>query len=167
MTWMRWTAFALASAVMTMSACSSKDTEVPKSIPCSSAADDTTTERAADVHVVVDDALPEQVRADLRTYLATLWSTPIDVTTGAPPAIGDILVISLDAGVDGYALARDDDGARKRLRVTAATREDLVTGTYAMLEELRMRFFHPMQEYVPIYAGPRFPRAPSVHRRAA
>jgi hypothetical protein len=160
---LRRAAWLAALSLPIAAACTSPDTEVPPSIPCSSAPSTETMEGASDVRVVVDDALPEQVRADVRAYLTKLWSTPVEVVTGAPPASGDLVVVSVSE-MDGYRIARADEGGRKRVVLTAA-KEHLVAGTYALLEELGIRFFHPMEEYVPAFDGPRFPRALDVTRK--
>lgn len=153
-------AFALAAFV----ACSSEPAKEEPSIPCTLAPADDAFERAANVRVFADDSVPPEVRADLGSYLGRLWSTPVDVTTGAPS--GDAIALRLDAGVHGYVLARADEGGAKRIVVTAGTKADLVAGAYALLEELGIRFFHPMEELVPAYDGPRFPRRLDVRRRA-
>lgn len=160
---LRRTGWLAALLAPSFSACTSTDTEVPKSIPCSSAPNAETTDRASDVRVVVDDALPEQVRADLRTYLAKLWSTPVEVVTGPPPGTGDYIHITVSPTIEGYSIERLD-GPSKRI-VLSAQAEHLVAGTYALLEELGIRFFHPVDEYVPVYDAPRFPRALDVSRK--
>src|SRR5690606_11569553 len=87
-------AFFVAVAALGFAACTSPDTEVLPSIACTSAPSDETTERASDVRVVVDAQLPEQVRADLRSYLERLWGQPIEVGTSAPSPTADAIVIT-------------------------------------------------------------------------
>lgn len=148
------------------SACTSPDTEVPKSIPCSSAPSEERFERAKNVRVVVSESLPEAVRADLRFYLEKLWRSPIEVGVAALATDGDLVSIAQRSGQAGYRIARADENGRKTLAVTADKIEDLVAGAYALLEELGIRFFHPMEEYVPVFDGPRFPRTLDITRKA-
>lgn len=152
------------AALAVAAACSTNEANDGPSIPCSLAPSDETFERASNVRVFADDAVPAEVRADVATYLGRLWSTPTEVTTGAPT--GDAIVLRLDASVQGYTLVRGDEAGAKRLVVSAGTKADLVTATYALLEELGIRFFHPMQELVPSYDAPRFPRRLDVRRHA-
>lgn len=128
-------------------------------IACSATLDEAMFERLdGAVRVYADAAVPELVRADLGAYLGRLWSTPVEVIVGAATADGDAVVLTRADGVTGFTLARADQGAARRLVVTASTPEDLAAGAYALLEELGVRFFHPMQELVPAQDGPRFPR---------
>ncbi len=151
------------SALLLVGACSTDEAKDEPSIPCSLAPSEEAFERAANVRVFADDAVPTEVRADLATYLGRLWSAPIEVTAGPPS--GDAIVLRLDANVQGYTIARADDGG-KRIVVAAGTKADLVAGAYALLEELGIRFFHPMEELVPSFDAPRFPRRLDVRRRA-
>ncbi len=133
---------------------------------------------ATDVHVFVDDALPEQVRADIGGYLGRMWKTQVVVATGAPAGQpGDAIWISSSAEAKAasrhatdaspsYSLVRADEGPRNVLVAYAAKREDLVAAAYALLEELGVRFFHPMQELVPEFGAPFFPRGLETHRTA-
>jgi hypothetical protein len=170
----RLTVLALAAALGLAPACSSaKDAEPLPVIACGSAEIASEMDAANDVHVLVDAGLPALVQADLATYLSRLWRRPISVTVGAPEgATGDAIWISSSpaalakagALAGGYALLRADDGSRKLIVVAAGSGSDLVTASYALLEELGVRFFHPMQELVPELDGPRFPRGLEARR---
>lgn len=157
---------ALALALgLALASCSADEAPPPPSIPCASAPESDATEPAASVRVFVDDAVPDQVRADLRSYLSRLWRTDVPVAPGPEAPGGDAIVVSLRPEVaSGYAIVRADEGGRKRIVVSAAATGDLVAGAYALLEELGIRFFHPMEELVPAFDGPRFPRTLDVHR---
>lgn len=162
--------FATAAITAIVAACSSTPSEPsPETVPCSSAAIAQSMDRMEGAAVFVDDAVPEQVRADLRDYLSRLWKTPIAVTVGPPSGSAIWISSSADAkararGSDaGYAIVRDGT----TIIVHADAVADLTAGAYALLEELGIRFFHPMQELVPELDGVHFPRALDVHRRAA
>ena len=170
---------ALTICVLAFSGCTSDREKEGGSAPplpvtaCSSAEIGAAMDVAADPTVFVDADLPAIVQADLRTYLSRLWKRPVAVAVGTPDgAAGDAIWISSSAAAKtksaapdgGYALVRADDGARKIIIVSAAAQADLVHGTYALLEELGIRFFHPMQELVPELDAPRFPRALAARR---
>lgn len=161
---MRRTLAATVAALALAAACTTEEAKDEPVIACSLAPSDDALERATGVRVFADDAVPPEVRADLASYLGRLWSTPVEVTGGAPS--GDAIVLRVEAGLEGYAITRADDGGGKRIVVAAGTKADLVAGTYALLEELGIRFFHPMQELVPAYDAPRFPRRLDVRRHA-
>jgi hypothetical protein len=57
-----------------------------------------------------------------------------------------------------YAIRRVDDGATTTIVVAARNAHDLTYGSYALLEALGARFFHPKQELVPTFGKPTFPR---------
>jgi hypothetical protein len=165
----------LAGAGLAVPACSSSkdDAAALPVIVCESSGIAATMDVAANVRVFVDAALPPIVRADLASYLPRLWKGPVTVTEGTPAGdAGDAIWISSSDEAKakatppdgGYALVRRDDGARKMIVASAGTTEDLVSATYALLEELGIRFFHPMQELVPVLEGPRFPRTLEARR---
>jgi len=155
-------------------ACSSaREAAPPLTIACGSSEIADAMDVATDVHVFVDAALPATVQADLNAYLSRLWKRPIAVTVGVPDgASGDAIWISSSAAAiaktaaptGGYALVRADEGARKVIIAAAAAPLDLTSATYALLEELGVRFFHPMQELVPELEGSYFPRVLAARR---
>lgn len=161
-------------AMLTVPACSSTKEAAPEpTIACASSEIALSMDAASDVHVFVDAALPPLVQADLGSYLSRLWQRQVPVTVGTPDgAAGDAVWITsspaaktkTNAPDGGYALVRADEGARKVLVVSAQAPADLVAGSYALLEELGVRFFHPMQELVPELDGPRFPRVLDARR---
>jgi len=170
-------------AALLFSACSSDKTpasEAGPSIPCAASEVSAAMEPASDVRVFVDDTLPEPVRTDIGVYLGRMWKTQVVVQVGAPGGQpGDAIWISSSSeakiasrhtttneAAASFSLVRADEGARKVLVAYAATREDLVFAAYALLEELGVRFFHPMQELVPELGSPFFPRGVDVHRTA-
>lgn len=156
--------------------CSGSDADTqgpPPVIACASSAIAASMDQAADVHVFVDAALPAAVQADVATYLSRMWGRAIAVTVGSPAgAAGDLIWISSSSDAKaksaapegGYALVRADEGGRKQIIASAATPADLSSAAYALLEELGVRFFHPMQELVPQLDGPRFPRDLAARR---
>jgi hypothetical protein len=167
----------LAMAALIASACSTTKAEPEPeplpTIPCAAAAIAGGMDAATDVHVFVDATLHPIVQADLGAYLSRLWKRPVVVTPGVPDgAPGDAIWISSSdaatkrarAPAGGYALVRADEGARKVLIAAAAKPLDLTAASYALLEELGVRFFHPMQELVPELEGPFFPRGLDAHR---
>ncbi|OJY30346.1 MAG: hypothetical protein BGO98_26830 [Myxococcales bacterium 68-20] len=165
--------------ILVASACSSEEPRAPEpSIPCTAAEASAGMDPAANVRVFVDDTLPEQVRADVAMYLERMWKTPVAIQLGTPLGQpGDAIWISTSPeaktaarhatdAASSFSLARADEGARKVIVAHAATREDLTSATYALLEELGVRFFHPMQELVPELGSPFFPRGLDAHRTA-
>jgi hypothetical protein len=155
---------------------SSHDAPEP-SIPCDSNALLTAYDAFApsDVGVYLDanDPLLAPVRADLARYLGAMWGAPV-VVASTPPDGSKALAMWISTSdaaraaagaslTDGYALARS--GAK--LVVYAKDAPNLAAGTYALLEELGARFFHPKEELVPKLPGPRIPRTLSVARRPA
>lgn len=171
---------AAVACVVLAAACSSEKTAtappLPPPIPCNAAEVSGAMDPANNVHVFVDDALPQQVRDDVGAYLGRMWKTNVAVQVGSPAGqAGDAIWISSAAdaktaarhatdAANSYSLARADDGGRKVLVAYAATTADLVSATYALLEELGVRFFHPMQELVPELGSPFFPRGLDAHR---
>lgn len=164
---------------MLLGACSSAEAPPPEpSVPCAAAEVKDGMEPASDVHVFVDEALPAQVRDDLGAYLGRMWGAPVAVQVGAALGqAGDAIWISSSAdakararhGTDAassYSLVRADEGGRKVLVAYAASPADLAFASYALLEELGARFFHPMQELVPELGGAYFPKALDAHRAA-
>jgi hypothetical protein len=170
----RLTTLLLAMALVIVPACSTAQDDAPLPvIACGSGEIATDMDVATDVHVFVDADLAPIVQADLGSYLSRLWKRPVAVTAGTPDgASGDAIWISSSAAAraktgapdGGYALVRADEGARKMIVAAAGSAPDLVSASYALLEELGIRFFHPMQELVPELDRPRFPRGLETRR---
>jgi hypothetical protein len=164
----------IAAALVVAPACSSTKEDPPLPVVvCSSSDLGATMEVVADVRVFVDAELPPIVQADLGSYLSRLWKRQVTVTAGTPDgAPGDAIWISssdaartkTNAPAGGYALVRADEGGRKIIVAAAGTPADLTSAAYALLEELGVRFFHPMQELVPELDAPRFPRTLEARR---
>jgi hypothetical protein len=168
--------------VVLVSACSSEKSAsappLPPPIPCGADEVKGAMDPASDVHVFVDESVPQQVRDDVASYLERMWKVAVPVQVGAPAGQpGDAIWISSSAEAkaaarhvtdasNSYSLARADEDARKVLVAYAAAAPDLVSATYALLEEAGARFFHPMQELVPELGSPFFPRALDAHRTA-
>lgn len=171
---------ALACALAVVAACSSSNqsSSAPPVVACNSAAPQPATDAFAlgDVGVYVDstDPLLAPVRADLASYLGTMWGGPVRVASGAPDGSSgvSIWVSSSTAAAatlgttiaDGYVIRRTDSGGKTTLLVYAPTAGDLASGAYALLEELGARFFHPKQELVPQLGQPRVPHSIDVWR---
>jgi hypothetical protein len=150
----------------------------PAVVACDSASQAPGTDAfaAADVGVYVDasDPLLDPVRADLASYLGTMWGSPVSVATAAPDGSRRASIwLSTSASartllgtslLDGYAIRRIDAGGKTTLLVYAPDVVNLATGAYALLEELGARFFHPKQELVPRLGAPRLPHAIDVSR---
>lgn len=122
-----------------------------------------------------DDA---KTRDDLARYLNRLWTASIDLHAGKPDeakawglwASTSAEAIALTGKTippHGYALERIDTGTRHVFVIAAHDADALRTGTYAFLEELGARFFHPMQEFLPKLGGARLPRTLDVVRAPA
>lgn len=158
-------AVSLGAAFVPVAACDNSPLPTPPTIACRSSELSFANDAVTSVRVFVDSDLPDPVAADLGSYLSKMWKVSVPVTKGAPSGAGaTIWVTSTEAPPpEGYAIARTGD----RIVVSAKAREDLVAGAYALLEELGIRFFHPMQEFVPELEGPRFPRTLAVKRTAA
>ncbi|MBS2013725.1 MAG: hypothetical protein JST00_12610 [Deltaproteobacteria bacterium] len=155
----------LTSSASPVAACDNSPLPALPTIECRSSELAFASEPVSDVRVFVDPDVPDQVAADLRDYLSRMWKVSVPVTKGAPSGDGHaIWVTSSEAPPpEGYALVRRD----RRIVVSAKGRADLVAGAYALLEELGIRFFHPMQDFVPELDGPRFPRTLDVRRAAS
>lgn len=157
-------------AVAVGPSCSSPDTAVevlPPAVPCAAREAAAAMVEARDPRVVVDPRTPEPVRQDLATYLGRLWGRQVTVEVGVPgdDAARDVVYVAasddaraaIAPPATGYRLVRRDENGRATLAAVAAAPEDLAFAAYALLEELGVRFFHPMQELVPTFDGPRFP----------
>ena len=130
------------------------------------------------VHFEGDGPRLGLVRNDVASYLGRMWGAPggrIDVPT-TKPDFGKRVTIWIstsddarrDAGSDsddGYAIKRIDYGGKTKIIVAAKDAEHIAYATYALLEELGARFFHPRQELVPAFATPRIPRTMTIARR--
>jgi hypothetical protein len=161
--------------------CSSSSASTSAPLPvvaCSSATAPPGTDAfaLADVGVYVDstDPLLDPVRADLASYLGTMWGGTVTVASGAPDgsrrasiwlSSSTTAAATLGTAIsDGYVIRRIDSGDKTTLLVYAPSPTDLASGTYALLEELGARFFHPKQELVPQLGGPRLPHTIDVWR---
>jgi hypothetical protein len=133
----------------------------------------------ADTGVYVDATDPqlEPVRADLASYLGTMWGGTVTVAT-TPPDGAKRLSLWLSTSeaartalgtsiTSGYAMKRIDAGSGTTLLVYAPDASTLAAGAYALLEELGARFFHPKQELVPQLGAPRVPKSLDVWRTPA
>lgn len=163
-----------------LGACSSKDeTLSPPPDPCNAADSVLAFEAidAAELGVYLDaPASPglELVRQDLGRYLGMLWGQDVAIAAGAPDGskarsvwISSSVAARAAVGTDiddGYALKRLPDGL---LVVYAPDAQNLAYASYALLEELGARFFHPRAELVPALGGVRLPLALDVERRPA
>ena len=135
---------------------------------------------AADVAVNVEtggDPLLVPVAADVSSYLGRLWNGTFPATD-APPDFSKKLTIwistSQDArgqagftALDGYAIVRQDPPKQTRILVVANDAKNLAFGAYALLEELGVRFFHPLDEVVPALPRPYVPHAMQITRAPA
>jgi hypothetical protein len=177
---------ALLGLVIAAGGCSSSDPSpanqgppLPPPIPCAATeVSGGMDPAAADTRVFVDDTLPFEVRGDLGAYLGKMWKRPVTVEVGAPASSGDAVWISSSddaktkarhtGAANSFSLVRADDGAggRKLLIAAADNPRDLTFAAYALLEEMGARFFHPMQELVPEFGAPFFPRGLDAHRTA-
>ncbi|HEY8041514.1 MAG TPA: hypothetical protein VIF15_17025 [Polyangiaceae bacterium] len=161
-------------------ACSSSPAAPPQPVvACDSTVSvaPTDTFALADVEVTLEgtDPLLAPVRVDLASYLGAMWGGPVAVAA-TPPDVARRATLWLSSSPaaaaalgttigDGYAIKRIDTGGKTTLLVYAGTAADLVSGAYALLEELGARFFHPKQELVPALGAPRLPQAIDVWRR--
>ncbi|MFT3766863.1 MAG: hypothetical protein QM820_15300 [Minicystis sp.] len=174
-------------ALLAGTSCSSLESmPVPSEVTCSAQAigEGMTTFAAADIAVhfeTAGDPGLEITRADLGTYLGQIWGGAVTVANAAPDFKKRATVwlsTSTDAagkaGLDAessYAIRRIDDASGTVVVVAAHDATGLAYGTYAFLEQLGARFFHPKQEMVPKLGGPRLPakidikRAPAVAER--
>lgn len=148
----------------------------PPPEPCVVTVDDAASEPLAEVAVHLDapsSAQIDSLRADLSEYLGAMWQGPIEVAAGAPTGEGPTIWLSTsdeaatavgaEPGQPGYRLQRQGD----RVIAWGADEHQLAYATYALLEELGARFFHPREELVPPLGGPRLPRELDVERRPA
>jgi hypothetical protein len=175
-----------AAAALAIAACDSTGSVVLPSVPCSSTATPAGSAKMdafalADVALQIDatgDGV-DLVRADVASYLARMWSAPAPIAVSdAPPDFSKRLTIWIStsdaaharAGVapaDGYSIKRIDGPSGPIVVVTARDATNLAYGAYALLEELGARFFHPMQELVATFAGPRVPATLDITRAPA
>ena len=135
---------------------------------------------AADVAVSFETAGDpglEIARGDLGTYLGQLWGGAFPVSAAAPDFSHKAtlwLSTSIDAVTKAglapdmtYALRRSDGPSGTVVVVAAHDATGLAYGAYALLEELGIRFFHPRQELVPTFDGPRLPAQLALSRTPA
>jgi hypothetical protein len=126
------------------------------------------------VYLDASDPLLAPVFADVASYLGTMWGGAVVVASGHPDgskrlslwlSTSDAARSGLGTSVaNGYAMKRVDSAGATTVIVYAAAPADLAAGTYALLEELGARFFHPKQELVPQLGAPRIPRSLDVWR---
>jgi hypothetical protein len=160
-------------------ACSSGDAPAPLPVvPCDSTVTSASVQpfALADVGVYLDATDPslDPVRADLASYLGTMWGGAVPVASTAPDGSKPLSLwlssspaaaaLSGTTIATGYLLKRVDTNGATTLLVYAPDAADLATGAYALLEELGARFFHPKQELVPALGAPRVPTALDVWR---
>lgn len=176
---MRLVATGALACIVVVAACGSSAPPAPPVVACDSTATTEATDTFAlsDVGVYMDtsDPLLVPVRADLASYLGTMWGGPVSVAPTPPDgskrvsvwlSTSDAAAAAIAAPIDdGYAIQRVDANGATKLVVYARDAADLAWGAYAMLEELGARFFHPMQELVPRLGAPRLPHALSVARK--
>ena len=135
----------------------------------------------ADVAVYSIRPIPllDPVVADLASYLGTSWGSSVTVARAVPDFtakrtiwLSTSAAAMAKAGVtitSGYAIERAS-GADS-IVVYAPDVADLAFGAYALLEELGIRFFHPLEELVPRRGSAALPltldvqRAPLVQQR--
>lgn len=118
---------------------------------------------------------PEESRVsfallDVEKYLGAMWGEAVSPVPGRPDGAGPSIWLTTAADVRpegardrGYTLRREGDV----ILVWAKDPADLVFGTYALLEELGVRFFHPREEIVPAWGRPHFPAALDITREPA
>jgi hypothetical protein len=151
----------------------------PATVACdaSSAARAMTPFAATDVAVSLEsggDAGLEIVRGDVAKYVGTLWGGTFAIATTAPDFskratiwLSTSAAAIAKAGLAGdmaYAITRSDSSTGTVVTVAARDPESLAFGAYALLEELGARFFHPKQELVPSFGGPRIPASLAIAR---
>ncbi len=185
--------FTLSSALLVVAACSLSPLSPPApptptkppastTVTCTSAAiaQGMTSFPAAEVGVYLEtngDPGLEITRADLASYLGRLWSGTFPVSTQAPDFskratlwLSTSAAAAAEAGLDAataYAIRRVDGASGTVVVVAAHDATNLAYGAYALLEQLGVRFFHPKQELVPSFAGPRVPVGIDIARTPA
>lgn len=184
---MRWFASVACLAFLSVSlsgACKSSPTAAPDPVvPCDGANGPVAMQSFAlddvAVHVDTTDAMLDPVRVDLAADLGAMWGGAISVSSSAPdfgkPATiwistsdaAKAKLGALAASDQGYALGRVDEGGRAIVIAWAKDAPTLAHATYALLEELGARFFHPMQELLPRFASARIPASLSIARKPA
>ncbi len=135
---------------------------------------------AADVGVFFEtggDPLLAPVTADLSSYLTAMWGSSFQTTNSAPTFSNALTIwISTSAAAraqanfthtDGYSIVRQDPPGGTVVLVVANDSKDLAFGTYALLEELGARFFHPQEEVVPQLGHPWVPTGIQITRAPA
>ncbi|APR82360.1 Hypothetical protein A7982_07709 [Minicystis rosea] len=155
---------------------------VPSSTTCSAEAlaQGMSAFAASDVGVYFEtggDAGLALTRDDLAKYLGQIWSGTFAPVDGAPDSqkkatvwLSTSAAAAEKAGLDAassYAIRRVDEGASTVIVVAAHDATGLTYGAYAFLEQLGARFFHPKEEMVPRYAGPRLPATLRIARAPA
>ena len=163
-------------------ACDTAGNQVVAVVPCdaSELAASGDSFDATDVALNVEtggDPLMAPVAADLSSYLGELWSGTFPAVD-APPDDSRKLTIWIstsaaaraEAGftaTDGYAIVRLDPPQHTHVLVVANDTKNLAFGAYALLEELGVRFFHPLDEVVPSLAHPYVPHSLAITRAPA
>lgn len=173
---------ALAALLAAIPSCSAPDEASPVRSPCEAASIAILQEPVAaqDLTVSMDLAASphvERARSDLQSYLTQLWQVPVEVDS-TPPAFTQPHVVwvstSAEAGAlvgatpsQGYVIRSVERGSSRVIVVHAADEANAVFGMYALLEELGVRYFHPMQELVPALPGPHLPAVVDISREPA
>jgi len=170
----------LVSQGTTWAGCGSEDVAAPPSPACEARSFRNALEAVStadlSVHVETDGTQQSAlVKHDVEEYLRRLWDTPDLQVLEGPPAFDrpyTIWVSSSDQAAamaggspaSGYVLRRIRHGDGTVVLVYAPDADNLAYGTYALLEALGVRFFHPMQELVPRLGGAYLPGAIDVQR---
>lgn len=165
-------AFALAAAV---TSCRAEDTVAPPR--CTSASIEANLEALAvgTVRIRTDRGLDAHaIEQDLISYLHRMWGVELASEEANGPPDGSEVTIWLTTSAAGRnAAGKSADGGYvlrrvgRTLLVYADDPRSLAHGSYALLEELGARFFHPMQEHVPELGGIFVPAQLEVSRRPA
>jgi hypothetical protein len=172
----------LAVVIAVLVACDTSGTEVAPVITCDSAALVARGDAFAvsDVGLYVEkngDASLDPVAADLASYLGRMWNGSF-TTADAQPDFSKKLTIWASTSpaaraqadflaTSGYRIVRQDPPQGARILVVANDAAALASGTYALLEELGARFFHPKDEIVPAMSQPYVPHGLDVTRAPA
>jgi hypothetical protein len=178
----RWLArCALWLCALAISSCGTQDQDAPERA-CEASSISRELERFAsgEVAVYIEASAGQNLeiaQADLERALSRLWGEPVAVKQGSPSGAERAAIwISTSAAAaaevgpptpGGYVLRRLDADGGARLVVHAADEATLVFGLYALLEELGVRFFHPMQELIPELGAPHLPRSLEIARAPA
>jgi hypothetical protein len=169
-------------AVTAALACDTAGNEVVAVVPCDPNALVASGDAfaASDVALNVEkagDPLLDRVSTDMASYLGKLWSGSFTAVDAAPDFSKKLTIwitTSAEARIEagftqqgGYGIVRQDPPGGTRILVVANDAKNLAFGAYALLEELGVRFFHPMEEVVPTLPRPYVPHTLHVMRQPA